>query len=135
FIARGASVKTGSAGAEGRPDSFYRATLATVTPNYIEFDEGKGKMRRVELEVRTAHVSWVKPMTIAASAPVIPNAGLSPEARQRLQAGQIDPAAVERARLAAAQALGGRNRATPSNPAANANGLAVPPAPGVTPTT
>jgi hypothetical protein len=124
FVAKGAMVRTSS-------DNVYQATLKTITPSYIEFEDGKRKILHVDKEAPTSRVSWVKPVTVTPGAPSMPQAGLSAEARQRLVAGQIDPAQVEKARAAAAQALAGRNRAVPNANGVAGQGLQNPANPGI----
>lgn len=120
FVGSMVTLKTPAA--EGRPESVnYQAKVTDVQPDFIEIEDGGGKPRRIELEVRTASVSWVKNMPTAVTGNSAAGAGaaLSAEMRQRLAAGGIDPVAAERARqaaLASAAAATGRNRAVPNAP-------------------
>lgn len=128
IVSEGMTVTVKTPEAEGRPESVsYRASVKTVTPEYLEIEEEDGTIRKVELEARTAKVAWVKnmPTTVAGAPTAMANAGLSAEAKQRLIAQGIDPQQIERARLAAAQAslAAGRNRASPG-PEGNPMGAA-----------
>lgn len=117
IVGEGATIKIATPEAEGRPESTtYQATVATVQPDYIEIDEGAGKARRIDLEARTAKVSWVRnmPMTTPGAPIASTAAGLSPEGRQRLTAQGIDPAMAERARITATTNPLGRGRGTPN---------------------
>ncbi len=117
FVSVGSKITQKTPAAEGRPEStHYQATVKDVQADYIEIEENGGKLRRIDLDARTAKVSWVKNMSVASAGTAMPNA-MSAETRQRLQAQGIDPMAAERARLAAASAVGaGRNRASPNTP-------------------
>lgn len=121
FVSVGSKITQKTPAAEGRPESTnYQATVKDVQADFIEIEENGGKLRRIDLDARTAKVSWVKNMSVASAGTAMPNAAMSAETRQRLQAQGIDPMAAERARLAAASAVGGgRNRASPNTPGSN----------------
>jgi len=88
FVPKGATI--GMPPIEGK-GSEYKAKLLDVEPDFISIKEGNGEPRRIALEARTAHVSWVKNIPVATALASVPSA-LSQEARNRLAAGQIDPA-------------------------------------------
>lgn len=118
FVSVGSKITQKTPAAEGRPESTnYQATVKDVQADFIEIEENGGKVRRIDLDARTAKVSWVKNMSVASAGTAMPNAAMSAETRQRLQAQGIDPMAAERVRQAALTASGaGRNRALPNTP-------------------
>lgn len=116
IVSDGSVVTIKSPPTEGRPEEVtYRAKVMNVTVEAVEIEE-HGTIKRIEREEQVARVTWVKPTAPVAGMPMGAAAGtapLSPEARARLQAQGIDPQQIERARLVAAMAAAGRNRATP----------------------